>query len=121
MTFPGEMSDTTPCALSYDFYQEKLPCKLLRGRCMRNIVFLEAFLQEKLPVIPLCDGTGAVGAGPAGLPGIATSKVRADAALKGPRPTCCSAGRWDRLCRYAPHSAARAGGGPAPMSGPHSV
>jgi hypothetical protein len=59
MTFPGEMSDKTPCALSYDFYQEKLPCKPLRGRFMRNIFFLEAFLQEKIPVIPLLGAQGA--------------------------------------------------------------
>jgi hypothetical protein len=29
MTFPVAMPDKTPCALSEDFYQEKLPCKLL--------------------------------------------------------------------------------------------
>jgi hypothetical protein len=40
MTFPVAMPDKTPCALSEDFYQEKLPCKPLRGRFMRNIVFL---------------------------------------------------------------------------------
>ena len=65
-------------------------------------------------------GTGAAGAGPDGLPGIVTSKARADAFLEGQGPTCCSAGRWDRICRYATHSAARAEGGPAPMFGPHS-
>ena len=29
MTFPVAMPDKTPCALSEDFYQEKLPCKPL--------------------------------------------------------------------------------------------
>ena len=40
MPFPVAMPDKTPCALSEDFYQEKLPCKPLIGRFMRNIFSL---------------------------------------------------------------------------------
>src|SRR5262245_49232201 len=40
MTFPGEMPAKTPCAWSYDFYQEKLPYKPPLGWCMRNIFSL---------------------------------------------------------------------------------
>ena len=32
MSFPGDIPDKPPCALSYDFYQEKLLYKLLVGK-----------------------------------------------------------------------------------------
>ena len=38
--FQEDMPDKTPCALSYDFYQEKLPYKPLIGLFMRNIFHL---------------------------------------------------------------------------------
>jgi hypothetical protein len=43
MTFPVAMPDKTPCALSEDFYQEKLPC-----------TDIEQVLREKKPFILRC-------------------------------------------------------------------
>ena len=74
MTFPGEMSDKTSCALSYDFYQKNFRVNPLEGGLCGTFAFSRHFSRKNFQFYPLFDGTGAVGAGPASLPGIATSE-----------------------------------------------
>jgi hypothetical protein len=53
MPFLIGIPDTLPHTLSSDFYQEKLPSQPLGERLRRKNRLLEAFIQEKSPLIPL--------------------------------------------------------------------